>query len=245
MVDLRGKVPQPGYYVFVVHYYQPDYPEFDLTVLIQNGQFYENRLPVAHCPSKSGCRATIVQEDGNNKFSLVENFMITLKEPDHKHVYLDYVLVIPADIYTQRILQEDDFDRTGEFLNTCGSNHFNIDTETEGFCRDSVFSITAGYNNGALPCQCDYDGSLSFECDPFGGQCSCKPNIIGRKCEACKTGYYGFPECKPCNCPSTAYCEPNTGEVLLCEKKTVVGTFLVGRSVYLPSSCHRGEMRPM
>lgn len=26
MVDLRGKVPQPGYYVFVVQYYQPDYP---------------------------------------------------------------------------------------------------------------------------------------------------------------------------------------------------------------------------
>lgn len=25
-VDLKGKVPYPGYYTFVVHYYQPDYP---------------------------------------------------------------------------------------------------------------------------------------------------------------------------------------------------------------------------
>lgn len=147
-------------------------------------------------------------------------------------MYLDYILVVPADIYTERILEEENFDRTGEFLSTCGSNHFNIDTTMEGkncqcgsrklelklfsfvgFCKDSVFSITAGYNNGALPCQCDFDGSLSFECDPFGGQCFCKDNIIGRKCEACKTGYYGFPDCKPCNCPTTAHCEPNTGNV--------------------------------
>lgn len=26
MIDLRGNVPQPGYYVFVVQYYQPDFP---------------------------------------------------------------------------------------------------------------------------------------------------------------------------------------------------------------------------
>lgn len=23
---MRGKVPEPGYYTFVLHYYQPDYP---------------------------------------------------------------------------------------------------------------------------------------------------------------------------------------------------------------------------
>lgn len=83
-----------------------------------------------------------------------------------------------------------------------------------GFCRDSVFSITAAHNSGALTCQCDYSGSLSFECEKFGGQCKCKDHIIGRRCEACKTGYYGFPNCKPCNCPSTAYCEPSTGQCI-------------------------------
>lgn len=83
-----------------------------------------------------------------------------------------------------------------------------------GFCRDSVFSITAAHNSGALTCQCDYAGSLSFECEKFGGQCKCKDHIIGRRCEACKTGYYGFPNCKPCNCPSTAYCEPSSGQCI-------------------------------
>lgn len=26
MIDLKGKVTNPGYYMFVVHYYQPDFP---------------------------------------------------------------------------------------------------------------------------------------------------------------------------------------------------------------------------
>lgn len=85
----------------------------------------------------------------------------------------------------------------------------------KGFCRDAVFSLTSDFNNGALPCQCDFSGSLSFECEKFGGQCQCRPNVIGRKCEACRTGFYGFPECKPCDCPSTAFCDPESGKNLV------------------------------
>jgi laminin alpha 3/5 len=81
-----------------------------------------------------------------------------------------------------------------------------------GFCNDAVFSLTADYNNGALPCNCDFAGSLSFECEKFGGQCPCKPNVIGRHCEACRTGFYGFPDCKPCDCPSV-FCEAYTGKI--------------------------------
>ncbi|ERL89440.1 hypothetical protein D910_06807 [Dendroctonus ponderosae] len=213
-IDMRGKVPDPGYYTFVLHYYQPDYPVFDLEVIIQNGKFYEAKVPVQHCPTLSGCRSLIL-EGNNNKFDLLENFMITFKQqPEGKNVYLDYLLVIPADLYSEGHLEEEALDRTGEFISTCGSNNFNIDTSQKGFCRDSVFSITAAHNTGALPCQCDYAGSVSFECEKFGGQCKCKDNIIGRQCTACRTGYYGFPECRPCNCPSTAYCEPQTGQCI-------------------------------
>lgn len=111
-IDLRGKVPSPGPYTFVLHYYQPHFPgntflldvviithltflEFDLEVIIQNGQFYEAKVPVKHCPSQSGCRATIVQVDQNNKFSLTENFMITLKVCIHFliiSILTDYVI---------------------------------------------------------------------------------------------------------------------------------------------------------
>ncbi|XP_018320894.1 laminin subunit alpha [Agrilus planipennis] len=214
MIDLHAKVPVPGYYSFVVQYYQPDNPEFNLNVIVQNGQFYEAKLAVEHCPSKSGCRAVVKQADGNPFFSLTENFMITLKAPNHKGVYLDYLLIVPADLYSENVLEEEDLDRTAEFISTCASNHFYINTSDEGFCKDSVFSITAGYNNGALQCYCDHIGSLSFQCNKFGGQCECKPNVIGRQCEACKTGFYDFPDCKPCNCPLTALCEASTGRCI-------------------------------
>lgn len=111
-------------------------------------------------------------------------------------------------------MQEETFDQTKEFIHKCGQDNFFIPLNASEFCKDAVFSLTADYNSGALPCACDYSGSTSFECESFGGQCQCKPNIIGRQCEACKTGYYGFPECKPCDCPSTALCEKDTGECI-------------------------------
>lgn len=137
MIDIRSKVPQPGYYVFVIQYYQPNFPEFDMDVLIQNGQFYEAKLPLKHCPSNSGCREIVRQEDGNTQFTLTENFVLTMKNPDSKSVWLDYVLVIPASSYSPSFLNEENFDQTGEFISNCGSNHFYINETAEGkiFCH--------------------------------------------------------------------------------------------------------------
>ena len=65
-----------------------------------------------------------------------------------------------------------------------------------------------------MPCQCNIDGSYDHKCKSFGGQCNCKPNVIGRDCSMCKTGYYGFPNCRKCNCPSTAICHTKTGDCI-------------------------------
>lgn len=67
------------------------------------------------------------------------------------------------------------------------------DTE---FCQSGVYTLTTDFNNGGLACGCDTDGSLSFECSNFGGQCQCRDNVIGQKCTQCREGYYGFPRCK-------------------------------------------------
>lgn len=67
--------------------------------------------------------------------------------------------------------------------------------KNSGFCRDGVFTLTTDFNNGAVPCQCDIDGSLSFNCSQYGGQCQCRQNVIGRECSRCEEGYYGFPRC--------------------------------------------------
>uniref|UniRef100_A0A8C8SFE1 Laminin subunit alpha 3 n=1 Tax=Pelusios castaneus TaxID=367368 RepID=A0A8C8SFE1_9SAUR len=93
------------------------------------------------------------------------------------------------------------------------------DITSSAFCKDSVRSLVAFYNNGALPCYCHKAGATSPACNPLGGQCSCKPNVIGRRCSRCQTGYYGFPFCKLCNC-GRRLCDDITGQCI-CPPQTV------------------------
>uniref|UniRef100_A0AAV2M1Q1 Laminin subunit beta-2-like n=1 Tax=Knipowitschia caucasica TaxID=637954 RepID=A0AAV2M1Q1_KNICA len=69
-------------------------------------------------------------------------------------------------------------------------------------CVRLVCGISALMHNGGLPCMCDPQGSLSGQCEPIGGQCLCKPNVIGRRCEQCAPGTYGFGSsgCTLCEC---------------------------------------------
>lgn len=136
---------------------------------------------------------------------------MSIQNTRQKGIWLDYVLIVPETQFKDDLLQEETIDQTKEFIERCGQDHFYIQLNASDFCKQAVFSLTADYNKGALPCNCDYEGSTSFECDPFGGQCQCKPNIIGRQCDACRTGFYGFPDCKPCDCPSKSLCEKDTG----------------------------------
>ncbi|KAL7986244.1 hypothetical protein Chor_011410 [Crotalus horridus] len=59
-------------------------------------------------------------------------------------------------------------------------------------CANLLTSMSAIIHQGALPCQCDLQGSLSLECNPDGGQCQCKPHVMGRRCERCTPGTFGF-----------------------------------------------------
>ncbi len=64
------------------------------------------------------------------------------------------------------------------------------------FCLGSAVSLSAFFNNGAMPCACHEAGAESDTCEAFGGQCRCRPNVIGRDCSMCATGYWGFPNCR-------------------------------------------------
>ncbi|XP_066526397.1 laminin subunit beta-2 [Hoplias malabaricus] len=85
-------------------------------------------------------------------------------------------------------------------------------------CVKLITSMSAIINNGALACQCDLQGSVSSVCDVRGGQCRCRPNVIGRRCDKCAPGTYGFGPsgCKLCECSQegshSRFCDVYTGQ---------------------------------
>lgn len=93
-----------------------------------------------------------------------------------------------------------------------------VKTPMTDVCRNIIFSISALLHQTGLACECDPQGSLSSVCDPNGGQCECRPNVVGRTCDRCAPGTFGFGPsgCKPCDCnlqgSVNAFCDPITGQ---------------------------------
>ena len=43
---------------------------------------------------------------------------------------------------------------------------------------------------------CSTDGSVSRACDDETGICVCKESYTDNKCDRCKSGNYGYPDCE-------------------------------------------------
>uniref|UniRef100_A0AAY4DRM0 Laminin, beta 1b n=1 Tax=Denticeps clupeoides TaxID=299321 RepID=A0AAY4DRM0_9TELE len=93
-----------------------------------------------------------------------------------------------------------------------------VKARTTDICRDYVFSLSAVLHQGTMECVCDPTGSYSSICDPDGGQCQCRTNVMGRSCNSCSPGYFllGPSGCKSCECdPQGAehpFCHESTGQ---------------------------------
>uniref|UniRef100_A0A8C4UMY3 Laminin subunit alpha 3 n=1 Tax=Falco tinnunculus TaxID=100819 RepID=A0A8C4UMY3_FALTI len=219
-ITLSGRVPRLGRYVFVVHFYQPAYPVFPVQVRVDAGRVWSGSFSASFCPHISGCREQVIAENQIELEISEPKVSVTVMIPDGRMLVLENVLVVPADIYSYKILDKKTVDKSFDFISQCGGNSFYIDPEeSSAFCKDSVRSLVAFYNNGALPCNCHSAGATSPTCSPLGGQCICRPNVIGRQCSRCQTGYYGFPFCKLCNC-GQRLCDDVTGKCI-CPPRTV------------------------
>lgn len=213
-ITVSSKVNLPGRYIILVKYYNPNHPRMDVHYRIEtDSQNWEGKLKVAHCPSNIGCRM-MVDHHGSTVFEINGPLTVTLTNNQANGIWLDFILLVPFEVFHENLLTEETFDQTKEFLQKCGHDHFHIPMNATDFCKQSVFSITADHNDGALYCGCNIDGSISLECDPFGGQCQCKENVINRECDECRDNYYDFPNCKKCDCPFNARCHPVTGECI-------------------------------
>ncbi|XP_016364529.1 laminin subunit alpha-5-like [Sinocyclocheilus rhinocerous] len=219
-VTYSTRVHALGRYGFILHYHQPLHPTYNVQVHINGGRIWQGHVNASFCPHGYGCRGVVMSENQIILDVTDYEVILTLRVPDRKTLWLDYVLVVPESTYSSSFLTEEPLDKSYDFISNCGQNSFYINPSTASpFCRNSAVSLSAFFNNGAVPCGCHEVGAESDTCETFGGQCKCRPNMIGRDCSQCATGYYGFPNCRPCNC-GTRLCEPVTGECI-CPPRTL------------------------
>ncbi|CAL1525836.1 unnamed protein product [Lymnaea stagnalis] len=72
-------------------------------------------------------------------------------------------------------------------------------------CNELYFGLSNP--EGCAACNCETVGTInqSTSCNQTTGQCPCKVNVNGPRCDTCKTGFYQLEianvrGCKPCNC---------------------------------------------
>jgi len=64
--------------------------------------------------------------------TIIETHVYFVQEQPGKGLWLDYVIVVPADQYSPEVLHEEPLDQTGVFISQCGKNNFHIDANTSG-----------------------------------------------------------------------------------------------------------------
>ncbi|XP_062981457.1 usherin [Elgaria multicarinata webbii] len=90
-------------------------------------------------------------------------------------------------------------------------------------CQEGFYNLQQSNPDGCSPCKCNTSGTLDGDitCHQNSGQCNCKENVIGLRCDRCNFGYkhlQNFKEdgCEPCQCniygSMSDFCNPSTGQ---------------------------------
>ena len=72
-------------------------------------------------------------------------------------------------------------------------------------CKSGYWGLSGHEPLGCKECDCDPFGTTAGNvntCNSVTGQCSCKPGVIGMKCDQCKDGFHSLTQngCTTCNC---------------------------------------------
>ncbi|KAI4494129.1 hypothetical protein M0802_009163 [Mischocyttarus mexicanus] len=104
-----------------------------------------------------------------------------------------------------------------ELCNQAFNDYNYIRNSLPNMCKKYQDSIGYYVYEGAHPCECNPTGSHSLLCENYGGACPCKVNVVGRRCDRCAPGTYGFGPggCIPCDCDGVGaldnFCDVETG----------------------------------
>ena len=221
--------------LILVSFFQPNHAAVNMLVMDDKQQeLVSMQLPF--CPSKSGCRTFLTTKDKKNLTTSDKWRTLTFhlkgalgaSDADNVNVWIGSVFITsPNDVSHDTTSPEQVIDLTPTFLDQCAAaDHFHIEADRDSFCDHAVFALSTAYNKGAQKCACNTSGTLDGQhkdCAKFGGQCACRENVIGRTCSKCRTGFYGFPNCQRCDCP-TGNCDDKTGECVPSPNSDITNT---------------------
>ncbi|XP_055581897.1 usherin [Falco cherrug] len=90
-------------------------------------------------------------------------------------------------------------------------------------CQEGFYNLQQSNPDGCSPCNCNTSGTVDGDitCHQNSGQCKCKANVIGLRCDSCNFGfkalrYSNEDGCEPCWCNShgsvNQFCNPLSGQ---------------------------------
>ncbi|XP_004439711.1 PREDICTED: usherin [Ceratotherium simum simum] len=97
-------------------------------------------------------------------------------------------------------------------------------------CQKGFYNLQEWDPDGCRPCSCNSSGTVDGDitCHPNSGQCKCKANVIGLRCDRCNVGFkflqsFNDDGCEPCQCNPhgsvNKHCNPLSGQCE-CKKET-------------------------
>ena len=190
----------------VIQYYNPSAVTHRIAVELNGVEF---ELPLSYCPDKSGCRVASATA------AMIDVLSVTISITLHGNdmLYIFSAAIIPSSQYNHRdYTRPFAVDLNARFVSECAADEFIVDSTGSVFCTGSALSLSAYFHNGSVDCSCDAQGSVSPLCERSSCSCQCKANVVGEQCTRCRIGYYGFPNCRPCECVGGGICDDVSGQ---------------------------------
>ncbi|XP_039299299.1 laminin subunit beta-1 isoform X2 [Nilaparvata lugens] len=166
-------------------------------VCLEAGKKYKVRLLFKHFGNQMEKPTASILVDSITLIPRVENIPFFVASPQNQHRLNEYDHYGCRDTFLYVSREKDDIPK---------------------ICEQYNYNVGVYVFDGANSCNCDRTGSVSTLCDEHGGKCQCKTNVVGRTCNQCAPGTYGFgPEgCKACDCDSVGaldnFCDVHSGQ---------------------------------
>uniref|UniRef100_A0AAX7V704 Laminin, beta 2-like n=1 Tax=Astatotilapia calliptera TaxID=8154 RepID=A0AAX7V704_ASTCA len=230
LVFTIDNIPYPMEYDIMIRY-EPEVCEYGENMIVESKSKIKYKIYLSlHVLSCSMCSYRYIQMPRPFCFEPSNRYVVTIRFQRHgaTHRHLTAFILIDSLVLIPKYMELPGFQgntpeseqRQEEMIRYMCLDSFMITPmpALAEMCSKLICSISSIIHDGALPCECDPQGSLSGECDVVGGQCRCKPNVIGRRCDQCAPGTYGFgvSGCTACDCHSDGslshQCDPVTGQ---------------------------------